>query len=147
MTEGHLSWAGDRVVSEALGAGWEGLTRAVVTFHAELLRVLSVPNAGRRVTRTRNTAAGPKGSQYTIYPNPSRPGEPPRLRTGWLRGHVRFELDRGAGKGRVGVDLAALYGVFLELGTRRGLDPRPWLLATLTRMLPVLRQLAGGAKQ
>ncbi|MES2342323.1 MAG: hypothetical protein V4597_11640 [Pseudomonadota bacterium] len=145
MTEGRLNWDGDRVVEAVLDAGWNGLVRAVVTYHAELLRVLSVPNAGKRMTRKRDTVAGKKGSTYTIYPNPSRPGEPPRKRTGWLQAHVRFELDQPARRGTAGVDLAALYGVFLELGTRN-MDPRPWLLATLTRMLPQLRALAEGSK-
>lgn len=57
-------------------------------------------------------------------PEPSAPGEPPHRQTGWLQDSVRYEIidDQTAW---VGTDLD--YGWYLEMGTRRGIAPRPWL--------------------
>src|SRR6185312_17133594 len=50
-----------------------------VSEHMTRVSVLAGP---KRVRRRRNTVAGRKGSQYTIFTDPSKPGEYPRLRTG-----------------------------------------------------------------
>jgi hypothetical protein len=36
----------------------------------------------------------------------------------------------------------AKYGVYLELGTKRGLLPRPWLIATLEKFFPQIQAQA-----
>lgn len=82
----------------------------------------------------------------TIYPYPSKPGEPPRKRTGWLQRHVLMEFaEAKAGNqtlmaSRTGVGRNAIYGLYLELGTRR-VKPRPWLVATLLKHRGMIGQL------
>jgi len=61
--------------------------------------------------------------------HPSAPGEPPRKQTGRLRASVAYEVDEAALTARVGTNLD--YGLYLELGTMRGLAPRPWLRRAL----------------
>lgn len=76
---------------------------------------------------------------------PSSPGEPPHLQTGQLRMSVTYEVDTESNpmEGRVGTNLD--YGKFLELGTKRGLKPRPWLLrAALEMRNRVDLHLSGG---
>jgi hypothetical protein len=100
--------------------------------------VLDRPNTGVSVIRTRNTRRGPKGSSYTIYPNPAPQGQPPHLRTGigrrslgfkkidWNEWHVRWQR-------------IAFYMALQEIGYRpksrsgkRGrFQKRPSLLPTL----------------
>lgn len=60
-------------------------------------------------------------------PTPSSPGEPPHKQTGQLRMSVAYEVDERSEpiQARVGTNM--IYGMFLELGTRRGISPRPWL--------------------
>ncbi len=123
-------------------AAWQGLQRATVYAQAQLMQALNVPNSGERRKRTRNTSAGTKGSTFTVYPYPSRPGEPPRKRTGWLQAHVQYRLDRPTLSSTLGVGQNALYGIFLDLGTRT-VAARPWLLATVNKVLPQLAALAG----
>lgn len=77
----------------------------------------------------------------TIYPYPSKPGEPPRKRTGWGQRHVVWEFDPRTMRGRVGIAKNAIYMLYLELGTRR-VKRRPWLVATLKKRLKVLGMLA-----
>lgn len=78
---------------------------------------------------------------YTIYPHPSRPGEPPRVRTGFGRKGVVWEYDAAKMAGRVGVTRNALYMFYLEVGTRR-IRRRPWLMATLIKHMETIGKLA-----
>lgn len=94
-------------------------------------------------TRTRDTRRGKKGSAYTDYRTPSKPGEPPHKRTAALQGGVQYELDKPKLTGRVGVVANVRYGLFLELGTRK-MAARPFLLATLRKVWSQLQALAGG---
>jgi hypothetical protein len=66
------------------------LLRAAVYFQQAYKQRVSIPNSGERRRRTRNTRAGKKGSQYTVYPNPSKPGEYPRLITGHGRDSLTY---------------------------------------------------------
>jgi hypothetical protein len=117
-------------------AALDRLRRAVARLHAALLEALNVPNTGTRVK-------GPGGRRRTVYPSPSKPGEPPRKRTGWLQRNVVYEIDGRKNTARIGVTAGAKYGAFLELGTRR-MRARPWLLATLERVRPELAAILGG---
>lgn len=76
----------------------------------------------------------------TVYPYPSKPGEPPRKRTGWGQRHIVWDIDRDKLEGRVGISVNAIYMLFLELGTRR-IRPRPWLVATYEKLRTELNQL------
>jgi hypothetical protein len=122
MFDAKFTWNGPAVVTEIKAASWERIVRVVVFFHTEVLAVLNKSNPRPYVT-------------------PSLPGEPPRKRTGWLQRNVRYELAKGKQVGRIGITPNAKYGLYLEIGTKR-MKPRPWLLATLTRLLPQLRAMA-----
>lgn len=132
----------NRALNEATKRG----VRAVaITAHTLIQQELSVPNTGVRHKRTRATSRGRKGSQYTTYPHPSKPGEPPRLRTGFGRSHVYKEPIDGGLRWRIGVRGNAAYMGLLELGTKR-VAARPWLAATLRKHLASLVKISAGAK-
>lgn len=146
MIQSKLTWQGEVATKLVLDAGWDGIRRATVFFWNTLqTSVLNIPNPGERRRRKRNTRAGAKGSSYTTYPHSSRPGEPPRKRTGFLAGNVVYELDQAKLASRVGVLRNAIYGAYLELGTRK-MRPRPWLFATLRKILPQLKAIAESGK-
>lgn len=122
---------------------WEALQRGVVFLWQQVQEALNVPNTGvRRKHRTRKTKSG-RAATHTVYPHPSRPGEPPRKRTGWLQRNVNYELDRKRLAGRIGIATNAKYGAFLELGTRR-MQPRPFLLSTIRANMDAARAIMRG---
>ncbi len=139
-----LTW-NDEAQEQVNAEAWNRLRQATVFFHGTVQQVLNVPNTGERRKRTRNTVAGRKGSQYTVYPNPSLPGEPPRKRTGWLQRNVVYRFVKAELRALVGITVNAPYGLFLELGTRM-MDARPWLAATLRKVWPQLQTILGGGK-
>jgi hypothetical protein len=121
------------------------LLRMAVTLQVHLMQRLNTPNTGQRVRRTRTTVAGPRGSQYTIYPNPSRPGEYLHKRTGWAQAHVVYEPttpSEVAQKGyvRVGWGKSAFYGAVWE--RKPPAQARKGLLAALDEIRPQLMQMA-----
>lgn len=127
-----------------------GLKAAAVFYWAEARKAVGVANTGTRRKRRSKTAGGGKGSQYTTYDNPSKPGEPPRLRTGFGQSHIRHEYN-GNKKDpavRIGVTKKGLYMFFLEVGTRT-IRPRPWLMATLKKHWRQIGRLAaiGGKRK
>lgn len=131
----------DRKVKAALiDATADGIKRATVFLHGRTRQTVGVPNTGVRVPVQRRTPGGNRSSR-TIYPSPSKPGEPPRKRTGWGQRHIVWEFDPQAIAGRVGIAKAALYMLYLELGTRH-VARRPWLVATLKRNLKMIALLA-----
>ena len=132
-----LYWYGSQTSERIEGAAWEGVQRATEFFHRQLMFALNTPAVKTSRTRTRNTAGGPKGSTYTVYV-PSAPGELPRKRTGFLQSSVQREYDESTLTARVGVTINAIYGLFLELGTKK-MAARPWLLATLNKYLDQIR--------
>lgn len=117
-----------------------GLMRATVFLHTKCREAVNLPNTGVRVPVKRQTAGGNKTSR-TIYPNPSRPGEAPRKRTGWGQRHIVWEFDANSITGRVGISKGAIYMFFLELGTRF-VKRRPWLVVTLMKNLKMIGLLA-----
>lgn len=126
-----LKWYGQEALAKIEGVTWRGIQRAVEFFVARLQDELNVPAIREKKTRTRDTSAGPKGSQYTVY-HGSAPGEPPRKRTGNLQKAIAREYDEANMKARVGIRLSAFYGLFLELGTKV-MAARPFFLATLRK--------------
>ena len=126
-----------------------GLKRAAVFYHARVRELVNRPNTGTRRKRKRATSAGGKGSGYTTYDNSSKPGEPPRKRTGHGQSQIVWEFngDTNAPAARVGVKENGLYMAYLELGTRR-IAKRPWLLRALEQHKAMLGRLAAtGGKQ
>jgi hypothetical protein len=66
------------------------------------------------------------------YPPASRPGQPPRRRTGNLYRNIDFWLNRKTLEVRIGPTEDAEYGLYLEFGApRRNLKPRPHLFKTV----------------
>jgi phage gpG-like protein len=76
------------------------------------------------------------------YPPPSSPGEAPHKRTGRLRASITYEVDASDLRARVGTNVT--YGKHLELGTSRGLRPRPWLRRALAESMVRIKQILGG---
>lgn len=81
----------DAAVREAQLRMAERLLRAAVFFQTVHKQMLNVPNTGVRMKRKRDTrqiigmsmvTGFRKGSTYTVYPNPSKPGEYSRKITG-----------------------------------------------------------------
>lgn len=137
MIKGKVEWHGEKAWAQAHTALVERIARATVLLWTELQLVLNTPAKGERRSRGKG-----KGSRL-VYTEVSKPGEPPRKRTGWLQRHVRYEVDRQQPAGRVGVGIAAKYGLFLERGTRM-MRPRPWLVTTARRLASRLRALISG---
>jgi hypothetical protein len=66
----------------------------------------------------------------------SKPGEPPRKITGFLRRNVVIrKMDHATY--RVGLFRNAMYGFYLDQGT----NPRPWILPALNQALPRIRNV------
>jgi HK97 gp10 family phage protein len=76
----------------------------------------------------------------TIYPYASKPGEPPRKRSGVGQASIQHEVDRGIPAGRVGVKNAGKYMIFLNFGTKT-IAARPWIDATLQKNKAVMAAL------
>ena len=146
----NFQFHGDEFKRQLRNATAMGLKRAVVFYHARCRQAVNVPNTGTRRKRQRSTAGGKKGSQYTTYDNPSKPGEPPRKRTSYGQSQICWEYNDNKRDPavRVGVKKAGLYMAFLELGTDKT-AARPWLLATLNKYWNVIAKLAatGGKGQ
>ena len=118
----------DRKFMKALqGATGEGLARATQHYHSELKREVNTPNTGQR-----NRG---KGGRYkkTTYPNPSKPGEPPRKRTGFGQRSIVREIDMKNIVARVGITAAGIYMFYLDQGTKH-ISRRPFILETLTKI-------------
>ncbi len=124
MIKATLNWHGNEAIAHVRAAGWERLQRCVVFFWQAATLTLNVSNP-------------------RPYLTPSKPGEPPRKRTGWLQRNVLYELDEPSLSGRVGITRNAKYGLWLEIGTR-WMHARPWLLATLKKVEKQLNSIAGG---
>jgi hypothetical protein len=137
-------WNGNGAMDAIRALVWEGIRRATLFYWDRLQSELNVPNTGERRKRVVNTSQGKIGSTYTVYPNPSKPGEPPRKRTGNLQRNVMYELDEASLKSRVGITPNAIYGLFLELGTIYMLA-RPWLMATLRKYRQQIQAFLVGA--
>ncbi len=103
------------------------------------------------IQRRVSTSAGPtrrKGSRYTTYSNPSKPGEYPHLRTGHGRASYGYEPTTVAGvigaglKVKIGVRQLGHYMLILELHRQRlGIlktaeDLRGVIKAVITRKGP-----------
>ena len=130
----------------------EGLRRAAVFAVAECQAALSTVNPGQRQRYKTKLTKGGNRATHTVYGTPSTPGEPPRQRTGWGKGHVGFQelvLEDGSPAVRVGVPNAAIYLGYHEAGisyAHAGKQQRPWLVSTIEKYREVLARLftAGG---
>jgi len=86
-----MSWNGDDILNRLQAEVAKRLLLAATFLQSEYRKRVNIPNTGTRRKRTRDTAAGKKGSSYTTYDNPSRPGEYPRKITGAGQQGTAFE--------------------------------------------------------
>lgn len=142
-----LKWNGKEFADKLEAATTEGLMRAGQFYHTKCVLAVSKPNTGRSVKVKRQTPGGNKRTR-TVYPNPSKPGESPRLRTGFGRKNIVVNHDKRGRWTRVGVTMNGIYMFFLEVGTRR-IARRPWLLKTLMDNQEMIGKLAatGGKRR
>ncbi len=99
-----------------------------------LVTIVSRTKGGEIVKATHWYDAGIDNNKKTtrIYPFPSKPGEPPRKRTGMGMRGIQHEVDRKIPAGRVGVLPGVKYMVYLNFGTKR-IAARPWIDLVLNR--------------
>lgn len=91
-------------------------------------------------------------TQRTIYPDPSKPDESPKRRTGFGQKNIVWGYSRTLQVARVGYTRAARYMTFHELGirySRVGLQQRPTIIPSLKdnrqRILAVGKRASGMA--
>ena len=133
----NVKFHGDAALAAMRKRVETGLAAMASVFVTHLKAVVSRPNTGTRMVRRRSSRRGKKGSSYTVYPNPSRPGEPPKLRTGHGRSAITWRKVRW-NEVIVGVRMNAKYMLFHEFGYRpkfrggrRGrFQKRPWFHKT-----------------
>jgi phage gpG-like protein len=114
------------------------ITRACITVKVRAQELLSLPGTATSIEK------GSKGKRKSDVVR-SQPGEPPRKQTGTLRASVTQEVDETTLTGRVGTNLK--YGKHLELGTKRGILPRPWLRRSLAEMQSKVDSLLSQIKE
>ena len=108
-----MKWNADGALSEVRKGAINFVERACIVVEDRAKELLSISGTGR------------VGGVEHGTPETSKPGEPPRKQTGRLRASVTREIDEASMEGRVGTNVA--YGKHLEMGTKRGILPRPWL--------------------
>ncbi len=126
----RVEWHGEEAQQHVRSKAVQFLYRAAVTVAQRARDLLSVPGSGR----VKGKQAGPQTH--------SAPGEPPRKQTGRLRASVTQEIDEATLSARVGTNVE--YGKHLELGTKRGIAPRPWLRRALAEMQGRVNELLDG---
>ncbi len=136
----NMKWNGKEFEQKLKAATAEGLMRAGQFYHTKCVMAVSKPNTGKSVPVKYKTPGGNKRTR-TIYPNPSKPGEPPRLRTGFGRKNIVVNHDPKGKYTRVGVSANGIYMFYLEVGTRR-IARRPWLMQTLMDNHEMIGKLA-----
>lgn len=130
--EADVDGAMDHVRRKAVGF----VTRAAISVSRHAKQLLSVAGTGK--------AKGQRNSKGQFKSGPvvhSQPGEPPRKQTGRLRASVTHEVDAETLTARVGTNVE--YGKHLELGTEKGIAPRPWLRRALAEMQSRVNELLG----
>ncbi len=124
----------DKAVAKGVGRAAQFLARRIKERISRPGVKKTTPFGSTRV-RGKRVRRGTAGGDITRV---SRPGEPPRKRLGMLRNSIRAEKHNRTGTVyRVGSKLR--YAAALELGTSRGLKPRPYLRSTLAQERLALR--------
>jgi hypothetical protein len=136
-----LEWHGDEAIDHCRQKAVGFLTRAAITVSRRAKELLSLPGTTVRIGGGRDKKGRFKGKRITGAVR-SKPGEPPRKQTGRLRSTVTYEVDAKTLEARVGTN--TVYGRALELGTKKGLLPRPWLRRALAEMQSKINQLLSG---
>lgn len=121
MLTSSFTWHGVEILPQLRARSLERIARAVVFLWNTIQQTLNKSNP-------------------PPYLHSSKPGEPPRKRSGFGAANVICELDEKDLAGQVGLLKNAMYMVYLEFGTRR-LAPRPWFLATIKKVFPQLQAI------
>jgi hypothetical protein len=140
---GTVTYRGDQVYDELERDVRDAVRRSAVLLHSRSQQLTSRPAVRIRKTRTRNTVAGPKGSQYTEFV-PSRPGQPPALRTGSGRSNIRMEIAGDGLSAKVGPSKSTDYMAMLQLGTKK-IAPRLWLSRAMREVKAAVKALLEAA--
>lgn len=109
----NLRWNGPAAEQHVRARALQFLVTLCETAVNRAARILSVPGTGK----TKGKRTGP-----VVH---SPPGAPPYKQTGRGRASVTYEIDEQALSCRIGTNVE--YMKHQELGTKRGLAPRPWL--------------------
>lgn len=141
MSGARVDWDGDGAIRHVRSRAAQFLSRAAIEVTRRARELLSVAGTGQ------GREAGTGRFRRVYGANPSAPGEPPHKQTGRLRASVAYEVDDASLEARVGTNVE--YGKYLELGTKRGIAPRPWLrraLAECRSKIDALLAQAGGTE-
>ena len=133
----NLDWHGEEAMDHVRRRAVGFLTRAAITVTRRAKELLSVPGTAQGRSKKTGRYARVYGAAR------SKPGEPPRKQTGRLRASVTYEIDERTLTARVGTNVK--YGRYLELGTKRGIAPRPWLRRALAECRAKIDSLLSGA--
>jgi phage gpG-like protein len=133
----HLEWHGAGASDYVEKRAGRVLARAAIECARRARELLSVPGTGKQPG-----SGGKRGAKKVYNAFPSSPGEPPHKQTGRLRASVQYEVDTPNLTARVGTNLP--YGLYLELGTKRGLAPRPWLRRALDETAAKINSILSG---
>jgi hypothetical protein len=122
-----VEWHDQRFKQLVAKAAAEGVARCTVLYHTLCQQYVGKSNP-------RNRTSGE-------YDQPSKPGEPPRKRTGFGQLNVAMEFDASKPRGRIGETANAAYMIYLQFGTKH-IAARPWLMLPLERDLGKLERVA-----
>lgn len=137
----RLKWNGKAFEKQLQKATSNGLLRAGVFLQTKCQLAVS-QSAGPTTVRVKRQTPGGNKRTRTIYKTPSKPGQSPRVRTGFGRKNIVMNHKPGPNPyARVGVTKNAIYMFYLEIGTKRILR-RPWLMKTLLENSDVIGKLA-----
>ena len=144
-----IKWHGAAFKRLTEGAINAGIEAATLELQRIARKMASTSNKGVPKKRKRDTSRGSKGSQYTVYPHSSKPGEPVRRRSGFGQKNIAAGVDRAKQAGRVGYTKNARYMMFHELGIRYrgGLQKRPTLVPAVTKNRGRLAKIGAFAAQ
>src|SRR5262249_15403283 len=132
-----VDWNGAAARKFIRGEAAKALSRAAISVKNRAKILLSVAGKGKG-----SGGRDSKGRFLSGTVTRSKPGEPPRKQTGRLRASVAHEVDDAGLAARVGTNVK--YGKWLELGTKRGLLPRPWLRRALAEVRSRIDEILGG---
>ena len=128
-----MKWNGDAALELIRKDAASFVLRALITVRRHAVDLLSIAGTGRVA-----------GVQHGPVER-SKPGEPPRKQAGQLHDSVTYEMDEATLTGRVGTNVK--HGKWLELGTKRGILPRPWLRRALAEMQTRVSELLAMIKE
>lgn len=128
-----LKWYGHKAIAHVRKQAKKRITKASIYLSAEAKEIVS------RKQPTRGKGTRKRGL------DPSKPGEAPKRVIGALMRSITWEvrdLDTGGVAGRIGTNNPV--GRWMQLGTKKMPQPRPWLTLVLARSMGRLRRILEG---